>query len=312
MRRLWPILVALVLLSLPAVADYIGLIPNNTVVGNASGGRAAAVPLSAATATSVLNAFVGDGGSGGTKGLVPAPGAGDAAAGKFLAADGTFSVPPGTGTGTVTSITCGTGLSGGTITTTGTCALSTPVSVANGGIGLTSGTSGGILGYTASGTLASSAALTAHGLVIGGGAGATPTALAPGSQYQMLRQGATDPAWEDAPYDLATFMPGTPAASAIARVAVVRPVKLSAGLSGLACIGKTAATGSTTVTLNKVSAGVTTAIGSLAWSGSGTTCSPTFSSDVTLAAGDMLEEAWPVSPDATLADIAITLPGVRQ
>lgn len=41
-------------------------------------------------------------------------------------------------TGTVTSVTAGTGLSGGTITSTGTIALSTPVSVANGGTGITS------------------------------------------------------------------------------------------------------------------------------------------------------------------------------
>lgn len=53
--------------------------------------------------------------------------------------------------------------------------LATPVSVANGGTGLASGTSGGVLGYTASGTLASSIALTANLPVIGGGAGATPT-----------------------------------------------------------------------------------------------------------------------------------------
>src|ERR1700723_1564544 len=49
--------------------------------------------------------------------------------------------------------------------------------VANGGTHLSTGASGGILGYTASGTLASSAALAANGLVIGGGAGATPTAI---------------------------------------------------------------------------------------------------------------------------------------
>lgn len=47
--------------------------------------------------------------------------------------------------------------------------------VANGGTNLASGTSGGILGYTASGTLASSVALTSNVLVKGGGAGATPT-----------------------------------------------------------------------------------------------------------------------------------------
>lgn len=51
------------------------------------------------------------------------------------------------------------------------------LAVANGGTGLSSGTSGGILGYTASGTLASSAALGASQVVIGGGAGATPTAI---------------------------------------------------------------------------------------------------------------------------------------
>lgn len=51
------------------------------------------------------------------------------------------------------------------------------VSVATGGTGLTSGTSGGILGFTASGTIASSAALTASAILLGGGAGATPTVL---------------------------------------------------------------------------------------------------------------------------------------
>lgn len=47
--------------------------------------------------TAALNAMVGDSGSGGTKGLVPAPSAGDAAAGKFLKADGTYAVPAGSG-----------------------------------------------------------------------------------------------------------------------------------------------------------------------------------------------------------------------
>jgi hypothetical protein len=54
----------------------------------------------------------------------------------------------------------------------------TDVAVADGGTGLSSGTSGGILGYTASGTLASSVLLTASALVLGGGADATPTPMA--------------------------------------------------------------------------------------------------------------------------------------
>jgi hypothetical protein len=48
--------------------------------------------------------------------------------------------------------------------------------VANGGTGLTSGTSGGVLYYSATGTLASSGALTANKVLLGGGAGAAPTA----------------------------------------------------------------------------------------------------------------------------------------
>ncbi len=42
--------------------------------------------------------FTGDSGSGGAAGLVPAPTAGDAAAGKYLDSDGTWSTPPDTDT----------------------------------------------------------------------------------------------------------------------------------------------------------------------------------------------------------------------
>jgi hypothetical protein len=55
----------------------------------------------------------------------------------FLRGDGTWVTPAG-GSGTVTSVTCGSGLSGGMFTTSGTCAISAPVSVANGGTNATS------------------------------------------------------------------------------------------------------------------------------------------------------------------------------
>ena len=48
--------------------------------------------------------LVGDTGSGGTAGLVPAPPAGSATAGKFLSANGTFEVPAG-GTEGITALT---------------------------------------------------------------------------------------------------------------------------------------------------------------------------------------------------------------
>lgn len=58
--------------------------------------------------TAALDAFVGDSGSGGTKGLVPAPSAGDAAAGKVLGAGGTW-VAGGSGiTVGTTTVTSGT------------------------------------------------------------------------------------------------------------------------------------------------------------------------------------------------------------
>lgn len=55
--------------------------------------------LTGTQATALLDEAVGDSGSGGTKGLVPAPSAGDAAAARFLKADMTWAVPAGGGGG---------------------------------------------------------------------------------------------------------------------------------------------------------------------------------------------------------------------
>lgn len=78
---------------------------------------------------------------------------------------------------TVGSTTVGSGTSGRILyDNAGTLGeLTVPLSVANGGTGLASGTSGGVLAYTASGTIASSGALTANAPVIGGGAGVAPS-----------------------------------------------------------------------------------------------------------------------------------------
>ncbi|KFC73188.1 putative membrane-anchored cell surface protein [Bosea sp. LC85] len=56
-------------------------------------GRDMAGAASAAAQTALLSAFTGDAGSGGVKGLVPAPATGDAAAGKVLGAGGTWVTP---------------------------------------------------------------------------------------------------------------------------------------------------------------------------------------------------------------------------
>lgn len=71
-----------------------------TFLGRTSASTGNVESLTATQATALLNAVVGDSGSGGTKGLVPAPASGDAAAGKYLSAAGNWSVPAGGGGGT--------------------------------------------------------------------------------------------------------------------------------------------------------------------------------------------------------------------
>ena len=89
-------------------------------------------------------------------------------------ADGVTSVDVSGGTTGLTT-------SGGPVTSSGTITLAGTLNVANGGTGLTSGTSGGVLAFTASGTIASSGALAANALVVGGGAGVAPSTITTGT-----------------------------------------------------------------------------------------------------------------------------------
>jgi hypothetical protein len=118
----------------------------------------------------------------GTKAMIVTDGAGGGAA--VTLANPTVSLATGV-TGTLPIANGGTGT-----TSTTFANLTTNVTgilpVANGGTNLASGTSGGVLAYTASGVLASSAALTQYGIVYGGGAGAVPVATAAGTTGQVL------------------------------------------------------------------------------------------------------------------------------
>jgi hypothetical protein len=65
--------------------------------------------------------------------------------------------------------------------------LTSPLTVPNGGTGLTSGISGGIPYFNTSTSMASSALLTANGVVIGGGAGTAPLTITVGATNTVLR-----------------------------------------------------------------------------------------------------------------------------
>ena len=121
----------------------------NTILANMTGpavkgrtaGTGAPTDVSISTLNTLLPEFVPDTGSGGAKGLVTPPLAGDGAAGKFLRADATWALPsivPGGGTVTSVNASGGsTGLtfSGGPVTGAGTLTLAGIVNVANGGTG---------------------------------------------------------------------------------------------------------------------------------------------------------------------------------
>lgn len=82
--------------GLTSAADTCGYFTGSGTAGTftcTSSGRSFAAAASAAAETALLSTVVGDSGSGGTKGLVPAPASGDAVAAKFLKADGTWAVP---------------------------------------------------------------------------------------------------------------------------------------------------------------------------------------------------------------------------
>ena len=170
------------------------LLTNNAIVFGGGAGNPPDTPLDLGTSTQVLH-----GNASGTpnwssvvlttdvSGILPIANiaTGTPNGTQFVRDDGTLAVPAGAGTVTSVAMTVPTFLSvgGSPVTGSGTLAVTlsgTALPVANGGTGLTAGTSGGIPAYTATGTITSSAALTDNVLMLGGGAGAVPTSLAAG------------------------------------------------------------------------------------------------------------------------------------
>lgn len=107
-----------------------------------------------------------------------------------------------------------------TLSSTGVLTLGT-VPVGKGGTGLTAGTSGGIPYFSGTTTIASSALLTHFGPIYGGGAAATPVAMAAGTDGQIIvGQTAGAPLWKTASGDLTISAAGAFTTTPVARFSV--------------------------------------------------------------------------------------------
>lgn len=147
------------------------------------------------------------------------------------------------------------------------------------------------------------------------------TRLAAGTAGQELRTAGAgaDPAWSSQPLVAAFFYPGVPTASVLvgifaapAGVTTATYAAAIAGSSGVALVAATAQT-DFDVRKNATTAANGTSVGTVRFAAAGTV--PTFiaASGFSLTGGTDTLTVWaPATPDATLANIAISLYAVRS
>jgi hypothetical protein len=122
--------------------------------------------------------------------------------------------------------------------------------------------------------------------------------------------GRKDAAWEAVPgitkIALSFFAGGTlDASEVIFRYEATEDFTIPAGMTGSRGSSGGAATGTPALSIKKNGSSV----GSATWSAAGTTATLAMASPTAMTAGDILTVVAPASPDATLADVSITMLG---